>query len=84
MSIGETVLTVAQNPATHVTAALVAGTLLQRVFNVVGIVAGFFSAKPDLSKDILAVLTDLKNGQDAIPDILKALQDLKANAPKAS
>ncbi len=83
MSIGEVLTQVAQNPATHVTGALIAGTLLQKFFNVLGFLGSFFQSKPNVLPDLLQILKDMQAGQAALPDILKLLQELKTNAAAA-
>lgn len=71
--------------------ALVGGVLLQRIFNVVSLVAGFFASKPDVVPALLETINDLKktqiDQQEIMQDILAVLAALKgaqANAPKSN
>lgn len=71
--------------------AIAGGVLLQKIFNVVGLVAGFFASKPNVVPAVLETLADLKktqiDQQEIMSDILAVLAALKgaqANAPKSN
>lgn len=57
---------------------------LVSALGLLGKVATWLKGKPDVSKDILQILTDLKNGQSAVADALKLINDAAASNATAA